>query len=208
MTIGLILQRGLSESSRSPVSVLQVEEHNANSRVASLKQIVISACTAIFAKLELDPGVEKKNCFWRGKTHRISPKKFLRPRDTYKKYILQKNWVKTVIPAFSSGQSNLPPSIWGPSRQLDDQHRNTNMNNKDHLVGQLTNINNVDSPYLIHVKFHNDKARRLSVARHFVLKHQSTKFLCPVHILLTDLRYTTWDLWMRFHIHYITANVC
>ena len=24
-----------------------------------------------------------------------------------------------------------PPSIWGPSRQLDDQHRNTNMNNKD-----------------------------------------------------------------------------
>ena len=63
MTIGLILQRGLSESSRSPVSVLQVEEHNANSRVASLKQIVISACTAIFAKLELDPGVEKKSCF-------------------------------------------------------------------------------------------------------------------------------------------------
>ena len=31
-----------------------------------------------------------------------------------------------------------PPPIWGPSRQLDDQHRNTNMNNKDHLVGQLT----------------------------------------------------------------------
>ena len=62
----------------------------------------------------------------------------MRPRDTYKKYILQKNWVKTVIPAFSSGQSNLPPSIWGPSRQLDDQHRNTNMNDKDHLVGQLT----------------------------------------------------------------------
>ena len=57
------------------------------------------------------------------------------PRDTYKKYILQKNWVKTVIPAFSSGQSNLP------SRQLDDQHRNTNMNDKDHLVGQLTRFN-------------------------------------------------------------------
>ena len=63
MTIDLILQRGLSESSRSPVSVLQVEEHNANSRVASLKQIVISACTVIFAKLGLDPGVEKKSCF-------------------------------------------------------------------------------------------------------------------------------------------------
>ena len=42
------------------------------------------------------------------------------------------------IPAFSSGQNNLHPPIWGPSRQLDDQHRNTNVNNKDHLVGQLT----------------------------------------------------------------------
>ena len=41
---------------------------------------------------------------------------------------------------FISDQSNLPPSIWGPSRQLDDQHRNTNMNKKDHLVGQLTRV--------------------------------------------------------------------
>ena len=31
-----------------------------------------------------------------------------------------------------------PPPIWGHSRQLDDQHRNTNMNDKDHPVGQLT----------------------------------------------------------------------
>ena len=91
-----------------------------------------------FCKTQTGPRGGEKNCFWRGKTHRISPQKFLRPRDTYKKYILQKNWVKTVIPAFSSGQSNLPPSVWGPSRQLDDQHRNTNMNNKDHLVGRLT----------------------------------------------------------------------
>ena len=90
-----------------------------------------------FCKTQDEPRGWEKNGFWRGKTHRISPKNFLRPRDTYKKYILQKNWVKTVIPAFSSGQSNLPPSIWGPSRQLDDQHRNTNMNDKDHLVGQL-----------------------------------------------------------------------
>ena len=66
-----------------------------------------------------------------------SPKKVF-PRIHYGMYILQKNWVKTVIPAFSSGQNNLPPSIWGPSRQLDDQHRNTNMNDEDHLVGQLT----------------------------------------------------------------------
>ena len=52
----------------------------------------------------------------------------------------KKFWVKTVIPAYSSGQSNLPSSMWGPSRQLDDQHRNTNMNDKDHLVGQLTSV--------------------------------------------------------------------
>ena len=30
--------------------------------------------------------------------------------------------------------------MWGPTRQLDDQHRNTNMNDKDHLVGQLTRV--------------------------------------------------------------------
>ena len=50
----------------------------------------------------------------------------------------KKNWVKTAIPALSSGQSNLQTPIWGPSRQLDDQHRNPNINNRDHLVGQLT----------------------------------------------------------------------
>ena len=52
--------------------------------------------------------------------------------------ILQKNWVKTAIGAHSSGQSNLHTPIWGCHRQLDDQHRNPNMNNKDHIVGQLT----------------------------------------------------------------------
>ena len=66
------------------------------------------------------------------------PKFFLRLRDTHKKYILQKNWVKTAIPALSSGQNNLQVPIWGCHRQLDDQHRSPNTNNKDHLVGQLT----------------------------------------------------------------------
>ena len=73
-----------------------------------------------------------------GKTKKKLPKFFLRLRDTYKKYILQKNWVKTAIPALSSGQSNLQRSIWGCHRQLDDQYKNPNMNNKDHLVGRLT----------------------------------------------------------------------
>ena len=82
----------------------------------------------------------KKRLFWRGKIKKKSPKFFLRLRDTYKKYILQKNWSKTAIPALSSGPSNLQQSIWGRHHQLDDQHRNPNMNNKDHLVGQLTKL--------------------------------------------------------------------
>ena len=80
----------------------------------------------------------KKRLFSVGKRKKMLPKFFWRLRDTYKKYILQKNWVKTAIPALSSGQSNLQTPIWGCHRQLDDQHRNPNMNNKDHIVGQLT----------------------------------------------------------------------
>ena len=93
MTIDLILQRGLF----SPRMIRN------------------------FCKTQDEPRGWEKNGFWRGKTHRISPKKFLRPRDTYKKYILQKNWVKTAIPALSSRQSNLHTPIWGCHRQLDDQ---------------------------------------------------------------------------------------
>ena len=73
-----------------------------------------------------------------GKTKKKLPKFFLRLQDTYKKYILQKKWVKTAIPALSSGQSNLQTPIWGCHRQLDDHHRNPNNNDRDHLVGQLT----------------------------------------------------------------------
>ena len=80
----------------------------------------------------------KKRLLWRGKTQKKLPKFFWRLRDTYKKYILQKNWSKTAIPALSSGPSNLQQSIWGRHHQLDDQHRNPNISNKDHLVGQLT----------------------------------------------------------------------
>ena len=75
-----------------------------------------------------------------GKRKKMLPKFFLRLRDTYKKYILQKNWVKTALPGLSSGRNNLQTPIGGHSRQLDDQHRNPNINNKDHHVGQLTTI--------------------------------------------------------------------
>ena len=64
--------------------------------------------------------------------------RFLRLHDTHKKYILQKKWTKTVNPALSSDSNILHPAIWGHHHQLDDQHRNPNINNKDHLVGQLT----------------------------------------------------------------------
>ena len=60
---------------------------------------------------------------------------FLRLPDTCKKYILQKNWVKTALPGLGSGRNNLQTAIWGHSRQLDDQHRNPNMNNRDHPDG-------------------------------------------------------------------------
>ena len=86
-----------------------------------------------------DP-LQKKTAFSGGKTKKKLPKFFFWLRDTYKKYILQKNWVKTAIPALSSGQNNLQVPIWGCHRQLDDQCRNPNTNNKDHLVGQLTKI--------------------------------------------------------------------
>ena len=76
--------------------------------------------------------------FWQGKTPQKPVKKVLWPHDIYKKYLLQKKWVKTAIPALSSDQSNLQTPIWGCHHQLDDQNRNPNINNRDHLVGQLT----------------------------------------------------------------------
>jgi hypothetical protein len=79
----------------------------------------------------------KEVAFSGGKTKQKLSKFFLWLRDTYKKYILQKNWVKTAIPALSSGQNNLQTPIWGCHRQLDDQYKNPNMNNKDHLLDRL-----------------------------------------------------------------------
>ena len=80
----------------------------------------------------------KKRLVWGGKTQKKSAKKNLWLHDTHKMYILQKNWTKTVNPALSSGLNFFPPPIWGHHHQLDDHQRNPNMNNRDHLVGQLT----------------------------------------------------------------------
>ena len=86
----------------------------------------------------LTQGFGKKAPFQRVKMAKKGCHSLFRPVHMYKKYILKKNWVKTAIPALSSGRNNLPPPIWGCHRQLDDKHRNPNLNNKDHLVGQLT----------------------------------------------------------------------
>ena len=110
--------------------------------------LISDICTTI---LTLDPQLKKasKNRhFLGGKTQKKLAKFFLRLRDAYKKYILQKNWFKTVTGALSSGQHNLHPSIWGRHPQLDDQYRNPNINNRDHLVGQLTS--KISSQFVIH----------------------------------------------------------
>ena len=85
--------------------------------------------TSILTNREVRDPLRKKTALSGGKTEKNLSQFFLRLANTYKKYILQKNWVKTVIPALSSGRSNLQRPIWGCHRQLDD---------RDHLVGQLT----------------------------------------------------------------------
>ena len=85
--------------------------------------------TSILTNREVRDPLRKKTALSEGKTEKNLSKFFWRLANTYKKYILQKNWVKTVIPALSSGRSNLQRPIWGCHRQLDD---------RDHLVGQLT----------------------------------------------------------------------
>ena len=66
------------------------------------------------------------------------PKNFCGSMIPIKCTFCKKNWTKTVNPALSSGLNFFPPPIWGHHHQLDDHQRNPNMNNRDHLVGQLT----------------------------------------------------------------------
>ena len=40
----------------------------------------------------------------------------------------------------SSDPNYLQPAIWGHHHQLDDHHRNPNINDRDHLVGQPTSL--------------------------------------------------------------------
>ena len=45
-------------------------------------------------------------------------------RHMYKKYILEKKWSKTTIPALSSGQTENDTPIWGRRHQLDEYMSN------------------------------------------------------------------------------------
>ena len=76
------------------------------------------------------PWVEFITHFWGGKSHKKWLIFFERFPDAYKKYILQKNWTKTLNPALSSDVNILHPAIWGSHSQLDDHHRNPNINNR------------------------------------------------------------------------------
>ena len=69
-----------------------------------------------------------KTAIWGGKTKKNWTKFFLRLHDTHTKYILQKNWTKSVNPALSSDSNILHPAIRGHHHQLDDHHRNPNSN--------------------------------------------------------------------------------
>ena len=58
--------------------------------------------------------------------------------------------------------------IWGHSRQLDDQHRNPNMNNKDHHVGQLTNLDvHLDVHHDVDFDIHLDEVIDVHLGLHF-----------------------------------------
>ena len=60
--------------------------------------------------------------------HEPPPKKKTSFVIPIKKHILQKKWSKTAICGLSSGQTILPQPIRGHGHQLDDRHRNPNIN--------------------------------------------------------------------------------
>ena len=73
----------------------------------------------------------KKSSSFRGYNRKKLSKFLLRLRNTYKKYIFKKkNRVRTANLVLSSGQSNLQTPMWSCRRQLDDQYRNPNINNR------------------------------------------------------------------------------
>ena len=95
----------------------------------------------------MNPGVEKKTVSEGVKPIESLPRIFCGLVIHIKNTFCKKIGSKRSFQPSAVVRAIYPPSIWGPSRQLDDQHRNTNMNNKDHLVGQLTTCTPaVDNP--------------------------------------------------------------
>ena len=82
------------------------------------------------------------------KNDRHDPPKKAFLRHTHKKHILQKNWSKTIICGLSSGRNNLPQPIWVHSLQLDDRHRNPNINIREIIwLGATTHDRRSTSHY-------------------------------------------------------------
>ena len=86
----------------------------------------------------MNPGVEKKTVSEGVKPIESLPRNFCGLVIHIKNTFCKKIGSKRSFQPSAVVRAIYPPPIWGPSRQLDDQHRNTNMNDKDHLVGQLT----------------------------------------------------------------------
>ena len=66
----------------------------------------------LLLNFDITPPAGKNVCFGGVKPKKLC-KFFLWLYHVHKKYILQKNWSKTAIPALSSGPSNLPEPIYG-----------------------------------------------------------------------------------------------
>ena len=86
----------------------------------------------------LDPGVEKKTVSEGVKPIESLPRNFCGLVIHIKNTFCKKIGSKRSFQPSAVVRAIYPPPIWGHSRQLDDQHRNPNINNEDHHVGQLT----------------------------------------------------------------------
>ena len=111
------------------------------SNLASAALFLISASTtSILTNGKSETPYKNKQLFRGVKMKKSCPTFFCGFVIHMKNTLCKKKWVKTPIPALSSDQSNLQTPIWGRHHQLDDQNKNPNINNRDHLVGQLTNV--------------------------------------------------------------------
>ena len=95
------------------------------------------------------------------------------------KYISRKARPKSPIQALSSGQSNLQTPMWGPSHQLDDRHRNPNINIRERSSGWATNYSNSSSSNI-----NNSIEKRKKLLEKETLETEELPFLLQSGVLL------------------------